>query len=106
VVKGTIQIGNGASFSAYDHTTSYFGLYSVGNITANGGAIIYAQIFSLGNINISNGTSIGGSAAAAGTMTVSGGSNISIPASLALTNTIWSNPQTSTRPLTAKSYYE
>jgi hypothetical protein len=106
VVKGTITIGNGASFSAYDHTTSYFGLYSVGNIIANGGAVIYAQMLSLGSINISNGTSIGGSAAAAGTMTISGGSNIGIPASLALTNTIWSNPQATGRPMTAKSYYE
>jgi hypothetical protein len=63
-------------------------------------------MLSLGSINISNGTSIGGSAAAAGTMTISGGSNIGIPASLALTNTIWSNPQATGRPMTAKSYYE
>ena len=106
VVKGTITIGNGASFSAYDHTTSYFGLYSVGSITANGGAVIYAQMLSLGSITFSNGTTIGGSAACAGTMSLSGGSDIGLPASLALTNQIWNNPQTAGRPATPISYYE
>ena len=106
VVKGTIQVGSGASFSPYDHTTSYFGLYSVGDITINGGTVIYAQILSEGNLSISNGSSVAGSAAAQGTLTVSGGSDVSIPASLALTSSIFSNPQTSGRPLTAKSYYE
>jgi hypothetical protein len=106
VVKGTITVGNGASFSAYDHTTSYFGLYSVGNIIANGGTVIYAQMLSLANITFSNGTSIGGTAAAQGTMSISGGSNLYIPASLSLTNQLWSNSQSFSRPIIAKYYYE
>lgn len=96
IVKGNILINGNVTVNSVDANGSNVGLYTAGDLTANGNVKIYAQILTGGNANLNGNCKVYGSVTTKGTVNFNGNVNIYYrPATGALTTPFWTSTNSS-----------
>ena len=92
IVKGNILLNGNVSVNAIDPGGSNLGLYTAGDLNANGNVTITAQILTGGNANLNGNCKVYGSVTSKGTVNFNGNINVYYrPATSALTTPFWSS---------------
>lgn len=113
IVKGNIILNGNVTVSALDPNGSTLGLYTMGDLNANGNVSVYAQIYTGGNANFNGNCNIHGSISSVGAANLNGNVHVYYrPASGTLTSPFWqgdnsdnNNSNSNKRPAIV-SYYE
>lgn len=91
IVKGNITLNGNVTVNSLDPSGSSVGLYTAGDLLANGNVSIYAQILTGGDARLNGNCKVYGSLTTKGTVLFNGNTNVYYrPASGALTNPFWS----------------
>ena len=94
IVKGNILINGNVTVNSVDPGGSNLGLYTAGDLNANGNVKIYAQVLTGGNANLNGNCKVYGSVTTKGTVNFNGNVNVYYrPATGALTTPFWASNQ-------------
>lgn len=106
IVKGNILLNGNVNLTSEDPSGSSLGLYTAGDLNANGNVTVKAQIFTGSNANLNGNCKVYGSVTSRGTVNFNGHVNIYYrPASGALTKPLDNNDNPITPRPKILSYY-